>query len=244
MKANRLLVPWMVLILAVSALGATIAWAATRDDDGWGMMRAGSGMMGYANTGNGTPVRDLAGARRQAQEFADRLDLRVGEVMQFENNYYAELDDQADRPATEVLVDPDSGSVWLEFGPAMMWNTRYGMMGRSGAAGGAGVPGMMGGGMMGGGMMGGAAVAGLPDPTWAPQAGTAAVSAAEATKLAAQWLGRYSPGVTTDAPEAFPGYFTLHTLRSGEIDGMLSVNARTGAVWYHWWHGRFVAMNG
>jgi len=24
--------------------------------------------------------------------------------------------------------------------------------------------------------------------------------------------------------------------------GMLSVNASTGTVWYHWWHGRFVRM--
>ena len=39
-----------------------------------------------------------------------------------------------------------------------------------------------------------------------------------------------------------PGYFTLETLRGGRISGMISVNASSGAVWYHWWHGRFVAM--
>jgi len=26
------------------------------------------------------------------------------------------------------------------------------------------------------------------------------------------------------------------------VAGMLSVNAYTGAVWYHWWHGRFLSM--
>src|SRR4030042_381249 len=50
--------------------------------------------------------------------------------------------------AFEVLVDPTTKAVFLEYGPAMMWNTDYGMMGGRGF-------GMMGsGGMMGGGMMG------------------------------------------------------------------------------------------
>jgi hypothetical protein len=24
--------------------------------------------------------------------------------------------------------------------------------------------------------------------------------------------------------------------------GMVSVNGYTGALWYHWWHGRFLGM--
>ena len=32
-------------------------------------------------------------------------------------------------------------------------------------------------------------------------------------------------------------------MRDGAVAGMLSVNAVTGAPWYHWWHGRFVAMS-
>lgn len=43
-------------------------------------------------------------------------------------------------------------------------------------------------------------------------------------------------------PAAFPGYYTLHVLGDGKVTGMLSVNAATGAVWSHWWHGRFVSM--
>lgn len=54
-------------------------------------MRFGPGMMGYGPTGAGEPVRDLDAAKRQAETFADQLDLLVGEVMQFTNNYYAEL---------------------------------------------------------------------------------------------------------------------------------------------------------
>jgi hypothetical protein len=39
-----------------------------------------------------------------------------------------------------------------------------------------------------------------------------------------------------------PGYYTLHTLRGEQVVGMISVNAATGAVWPHTWHGRFIAM--
>ena len=40
---------------------------------------------------------------------------------------------------------------------------------------------------------------------------------------------------------AFPGYFTLDTTYGGKEAGMISVNAATGAVWYHGWHGGFLA---
>ena len=227
--------PLVVLLVAVAAVVGSASWAVGRSDDGgWGMHRYGNGMMGYAAGGGGEPVADLAEARRQAGRFADRLDLEVGEVMRFSNHYYAELEENG-RPATEVLVDPQSGSVYLEYGPAMMWNTRFGMM--SGAR----FPsaGTMGGGMMqgGGGMMGGFA-----DPTWAP-ADDGDVSAAEARSIARRWLTENAEGLEAGKPEAFPGYYTLHALREGEIAGVISVNAVTGAPWYHWWHGRFVSTS-
>ncbi len=43
-------------------------------------------------------------------------------------------------------------------------------------------------------------------------------------------------------PDRFYGYYTLHTLRDGEIEGMLSVNGYTGEVWYHAWHGPFIQI--
>ena len=227
--------PLVVLLVAVAALVGSANWAIGRSDDGgWGMHRYGNGMMGYAAAGGGEPVADLAEARRQAGRFADRLDLDVGEVMRFSNHYYAELEEDG-RPATEVLVDPQSGSVYLEYGPAMMWNTRFGMM--SGAR----FPsaGMMGGMMQGGGMMDGS---GFADPTWAPT-GDGDVSAADARAIASRWLTENGKGVEAGEPETFPGYYTLHLLRGGRIAGMMSVNAVTGAPWYHWWHGRFVSMS-
>ena len=234
--------PLVVLVAALAALVGSAAWATSRSDgDGWGMHRYGNGMMGYAQAGGGDPVGSLAEARRQAGRFADRLDLGVGEVMRFSNNYYAELEEDG-RPATEVLVDPETGSVYLEYGPAMMWNTRFGMMSGARFPSSGMMGGMMGGAMTqgGGGMMGGA---GFADPTWAPT-GDGDVSAAEARAIAARWLAENGKGLEAGEPDAFPGYYTLHVLRDGKVAGMMSVNAVTGAPWYHWWHGRFLSMSG
>ena len=130
------LLPITVLVVALAGLIGSGAWAVSRDaTHGNGWMGSGSSnwMMGYRSGGDAQPVRTIGEARRQAQSFADRLDLKVVEVMQFANNYYARLDDKSGKPATEVLVDPSSGRVSIEYGPAMMWNTRYGVAhGRSG----------------------------------------------------------------------------------------------------------------
>ena len=268
MKVRTL--PLVVLVAAVAGLVGSFAWAVTRADDngGWMMSRYGSGMMGYAASGSGEQVRTLVGAKRQAQGFADELGLNVGEVMRFTNNYYAELREKNGRLATEVLVEPANGSVYLEYGPAMMWNTRYGMMSdfrlrntgsmMSGGMMGGSNGGMMGsgggmmngssGGMMGsgGGMMNGSGNGmmggGYADPTWTPGATKAGVSPAQAGRIAQRWLDRQGSNLTAGEPDAFPGYYTSHVLRDGKVTGMLSVNAVTGAVWSHWWHGRFVSM--
>ena len=244
----------IVLVAALATLGASVTWAfAQSGDRGWSMSRFGPGMMGYASSGSGTPVNDLVGAKRQAQRFADRLDLRVGEVMRFENNYYAELLEPSGDRATEVLVNPATGAVFLEYGPAMMWNTRYGMMsGDSGSGGmmggGSGFGGMMSGGpgsgMMGGGSGGTMGGGYRDDPTWAPSPETTepSVTAQEAKTTAARWLEREGSKLRASTADAFPGYYTLHVLKGNRIAGMLSVNAYTGAVWYHRWHGRFLSM--
>ena len=43
--------------------------------------------------------------------------------MQFTDNFYVELKDSSGSASTEVLVDPRSGGVQTEPGPAMMWIT-------------------------------------------------------------------------------------------------------------------------
>ncbi|MER7467269.1 hypothetical protein [Streptomyces sp. NPDC097981] len=181
--------------------------------DSWepGMMGGGCswghGMMGghYWLRGDGTPVKTLAQARQRADAFADRLGLRVGEVMQFSKNFYAELQTPAGKPATEILVDPADGDTGIEYGPAMMWNTDYGMHHRGQTP--------------------------------------ARISPDQAQDRAQKWLRDRGRDLTVGVAEGYPGYYTLHTLRSGKIDGMLSVNASTGAVWDHTWHGRYIATS-
>jgi len=196
---RRRWLPLTVLVAATSLLVASIAWAA--GSAAWSPV---GGMMGPAVRGDG-PVRDLGAADRAAARFGQRLGLTVGEVMRFDNGFYAELVDPAGNRATEVLVDPATGAVGLEWGPAMMWNTAYGMH-----------PGH-----------------GDRQPS---------IGADQARRLADAWLTDNRRGEHADEPEAFPGYYTLHTLRGERIVGMLSVHATTGAVWYHTWHGRFIAM--
>ncbi|WP_240123550.1 hypothetical protein [Streptomyces sp. MUM 136J] len=199
--------------------GPTSGWGPDlwNDDEGPGMMGGDGGswapgMMGSGMTGNwwlagdGHPVRTLDQARERATAFADRLDLRVGEVMQFTLNFYAQLETTAGRQATEVLVNPADGAVQIEYGPAMMWNTDYGMHHGS--------------------------------------RGHTTVSASQARDIAQRWLHDRDTTLTAGDPESFPGYYTLHTLQSGKITGMLSVDAATGQVWYHSWHGDFVGMDG
>ena len=161
-----------------------------------------------------------AGAAVEA--YVDRLGyegLEVEELMEFDLNFYAIVaEKETGIGAMEVLVNKYTGAVGPEPGPNMMWNASYGMMGR--------------GGMMGyGSMMGGYS-----------SDGTMTVSPEEATEIAQQWLDTNLPGREAGEADAFHGYYTLHFLRDGEIEGMLSVHGASGDVWYHSWHGDFVAM--
>lgn len=213
---TRAIVPGLA---ALAVLGST-GWLATgasqvdgayrgsmHRTSGWDRGMMGGGMMGNWSwsSGEGGPVQDLEQARDRAQSAAARLGsgLSVGEVMQFEDNYYAELEDGERGLATEILIDPASGAVQIEYGPAMMWNQDYGMMRN-------------------------------PAPR-------ATLGADEARDRASEWArGR---DLTVGEVDAFPGYYTLHTLRDGEVEGMVSVNASTGEIWYHDWHGRFLDMS-
>lgn len=236
MRRRRIAIVAGVVTL-VAAIGAALALAAGGRES-W----TGGGAMGgrYAyRPAQPIQVQTLASARSEAQRFADRLGLRVDEVMQFQRNFYAKLVDSSGHGATEVLVDPSTGMVSIEYGPAMVWNTRYGMGTSAGA-----VMGSYGRGMMrgagGGAMMGdaGSGPSAIASPT------TTTVSLAGAHTLAQHWLDQNEPGVSVESGgDAFPGYYTLETMRAGKISGMISVNASTGAVWPHWWHGAFVAKS-
>ncbi len=70
------------------------------------------------------------------------------------------------------------------------------------------------------------------------------VTPEQAKTLALRFLDANLPGVTVGEADTFNGYYTLHTLRDGQIEGMLSVNGYRGGVWYHDWHGPFIGTIG
>jgi hypothetical protein len=165
--------------------------------------------------------------------------LSLGEIMIFDNHAYAQImDETSGTGAFEVLVDPVTQNVFPEPGPNMMWNTEYGMFMQSMMNGG-NFGGMMGGMMnsqYGSGMMGSFG--------YAPDA-EINITAEEAVARAQEYLDAYLPGKTADdTVDEFPGYYTLHVLENGETIGMLSVNAYSGQVFLHHWHGGFIEMTG
>jgi hypothetical protein len=196
------------LVAAIGVLVGSVALVVDATHGGWGpgpAMMGGTRMMGSLwLAGNGATVDSIPAARDRASAAAAQAGLRPGEVIWFENGFYVELKDTAGDPATEVIVDPASGTVFTEPGPAMMWNTRYGMH----------------------------------------STGSASVSPQRAQRIATEWLDTNLPGRTAQPPDSYPGYYTLETTGAdGSINGMLSVNAATGQVWYHSWHGQFIAKD-
>lgn len=249
-----LVVAATLLLGTVAAAVATHGFAATRTAaTGAGVPGGYAGNTGGATTsgpvwltGDGTAVTSIDAARRRASQAASAAGLHPGEIIWFDNGFYVELKDGAGQPATEVIVDPTTGAVTTEPGPAMMWNTRYGMMrgtyGRNdNGYNGNGMMGGYDGGGYGDGMMGGQGMMG--GHGWTPPNGqaTAAVTADQARAIARQWLAANRAGQNAETPDTYPGYYTIETTTSGTITGMLSVNAGTGAVWYHTWHGRYLA---
>lgn len=83
--------------------------------------------MGLWLAGDGSAVTTIDAARQRADRAGAPRGLAAGEVMAFSNHYYVVLTDAQGDPATEVLVDPAGGAVCLEPGPAMVWNTTWGV---------------------------------------------------------------------------------------------------------------------
>ncbi len=178
-----------------------------------------------AEPGSG-PVTSLDAAVGVARGYvasSGNPNLVLSEVMQFADNYYAiAVEKNTGVGAFEFLIDPSTGTVYPEPGPNRMWNTKYSAMRSWG-----GMPGMMGGTL-------------FETPTAAMPVGVD-----QARGDAQRFLNESMPGtVASDDADTFYGYYTFHVLQGqgGRILGMLSVNGTTGAVWYHTWHGPFVAM--
>jgi hypothetical protein len=159
--------------------------------------------------------------------------LAIKEIMEFQYNFYIIYYEQdTGRGAFEMLIwkqEPPYGMMggnmgmggWMggyaqtgaivpEPGPNMMWNVKYGHM-RTG-------------------MMGISNQASSVET----------ISRDEAGRLAQQYLDANFNNARVEMSTHFYGYYTFDFTVNGKIAGMLSVNAYTGQVWYHSWHGAFI----
>jgi len=194
---------------------------------GQGNYGMGYGMMGgnrFSEPAATAPIT-VEQAKQAVEGYLNRLnnpDLELSEVMVFDNNAYARITEiSTGIGAMELLVDPQTLTVFPEYGPNMMWNQKYSHMGGRG---------MMGGGF---GMMGNV----FNNST------IMTVTSEDALKIAQQHLDQQFPGYQTSSePDPFYGYYTIEILKDGEPAGMLSINGYSGDVFLHTWHGTFIEM--
>jgi len=103
---------------------------------GYGSYGMGGGMMsGYGNPGSGNYATDpitIEEATEAVEKYlasTGNTDLELKEVMEFSNNFYAEVEEKSTgMHAFELLVNKYTGAVTPEMGPNTMWNTKYGHM--------------------------------------------------------------------------------------------------------------------
>jgi hypothetical protein len=221
----------LVVLLLASVL-VTAAFA-QGPGGGFGGMMGGQGFGGTGPTGcpmfggaaipaNAQPITfdQAVAAAQQYLKAYNNADLKLAEVMEFDNNFYALVTEKSTgADAFELLVNRYSGYATPEPGPNMMWNTKFGHMRNAG-------------GMMGR-MMGG---------VWNQPTGPLTVTVEQARTAAQQWLDTNHPGARlADDEMQFPGYYTMDFLKDGKTAGMLSVNGYSGQIWYHTWHGNFIS---
>jgi hypothetical protein len=178
-----------------------------------GMMRGYGYGAPYTNTGTTLSIADASSIAQKYVTSIGNTNLEVKQVEEYTNNFYVQVNDKTTgNGAFELLINKYTGSIYPEMGPNMMWNTQYGMM-RSGILGG---------------------IYGTPTTTMT-------VTAAQATTDAQTYLNSYIAGATTGDVNTFYGYYTIEVLNGATTYGMISVNGYRGQVWFHSWHGIFVA---
>jgi hypothetical protein len=214
--------------VAVAALIVTAVWSGLVSAQGMMGPRGGWGYTGQVPAGAVT-IDQAIGLARQALARLGNPDLVPVEVMEFTGNFYVIVQERSTGIGAFELLVERNGFIRPEPGPNMMWNTKYGHMAGWGGYG------MMGGYGMGYGMMGGYGAPGLP-----PTAQTQALTRDRARQILQAWLNQAFPGSRAEEGTAFYGYFTFDFKRDGKTIGMASVNAVTGQVWHHTWHGLFV----
>jgi hypothetical protein len=179
-----------------------------------GMMRSG-GMMGlggpYRTGGNRITMDQATTVVDNYLQQLGNADLRVDEIMEFQYNYYVQFSEKS------------TGIKAFEALIDPYTGDLYPEPGPN--------------------MMWNAKYGMMSGVMWGTPGITAPMSVTEeqAKQFAQKFVDGYLPGAKVGQLERFYGYYTLHVLKDGQIYGMLSVNGYTGQVWYHSWHGQFIA---
>ncbi len=215
-----------VRLFSIAGTNAGINSWNQNNEYGFGMMngRGGPGMMnGYGYNQTSLTPLTVEQAKNAAQKYLTNTNnpyLQIAEVMIFDNNaYVAVKETSTGNGAFELLVDPSSQIAYPEYGPNMMWNQKYGMMGGHG-------------GMMNSYQWNNSGSQPSTEMTVTPE---------QAIQIAQKFLDTNISGATaaTD-PMRFYGYYTLDFEKDGKVAGMLSVNGYSGQVFLHTWHGTFI----
>jgi len=167
------------------------------------------------------PLEDLKVNVMKYLEYFDG-DFEIEDIFVYSNSdyYFSIVEEDTGKGAMELLVNPITGYVYPEHGPNMMWNTEYGMHGSNGY------------GMMG--MMGGFSNSYDEGDE---------ISVEVALEKANDYLKKIDEDLIAEkGGHAFYGYYTFHVNKGEDLKGMMSVNAYTGDVWYHNWHGNLIEL--
>ena len=102
-----------------------------------GVILAVIGASGLLATTLLRPSVNMDAAESVAKSYLNQFgssDIAVDEIIEFEQNYYVVyIERSTGIGAFEMLIDKQTGSIFPEYGPNMMWNLKYGhggMMGR------------------------------------------------------------------------------------------------------------------
>jgi hypothetical protein len=253
---NTMLLVTLILVLAGGAFFAGTVYARSSGFGmSWMMNMMGNGgntnpggimnmMGGYAdNNADLTPLT-VDQAKAAAETYLANLkndDLQIAEVMVFDNNAYIVIKEASTGVgAFELLADSTSETAYPEYGPNMMWNLKYSGINHQYMMNGTE---MMGGnGMMSGMMDGsGSMMSGWDDTTPTDISAAMTVTPKEAIEYAQKYMDANLADATAGTdPITFYGYYTLDFVKDGKVAGMLSVNAYSGQVFLHTWHGTFI----
>ncbi len=185
---------------------------------GYGGMGGCMGRWGYATgyptTGTTTTPLTINQAAQIAQTYVASLnnpDLKVTQIEEYTANFYVQVGETSTGyGAFQLLINKVTGVVSPEMGPNMMWNTKYNF--------------------------------GMGYCNWyrGTTTTTPTITLEQAKANTQQYLNANLPGTTVGDVTTFYGYYNVEVLNNGTTYGMLSVNAYTGQVWYHTWHGTFI----